>query len=328
MNNDLIKRYVYAATKNLPNKVRGDVAQELESLIDDMLSDRCGDVLPTDKDVRVVLTELGTPREIGQKYSPDKGKSLIGEGYYSIYKLVLKIVLLCVAFGVTVAAGIGAITEQSPWYFVLPGWIGSLVGSVVCAFGFVTLLFAIFERKGIVLEDEGDFLSHLPPVPEKKYTISKGDAIGGIVLCLVFVFVFLVVPQVIVAGISSEDGMQIIPIFSEAATRGSWMIVVAFALLGIGRESFKLIEGRYTKRLFVVSVVVDILTAVLTVIWVTGVPQFLNPDFVGMLDTLFTGDTIVIRMFQNFHLFFGGIILFALALDTLVTGIKTWQAKE
>ena len=69
MDSELIRRYVYAVTKRLPRKSREDVAKELNTLIADMLEERCGQVLPTEKDVRVVLTELGTPAELYDQYS-------------------------------------------------------------------------------------------------------------------------------------------------------------------------------------------------------------------------------------------------------------------
>lgn len=68
MNHDLIERYIYAVTKRLPYKTREDVAQELRTLIDDMLKERCGEITPTQKDVKIVLTELGTPDELYEQY--------------------------------------------------------------------------------------------------------------------------------------------------------------------------------------------------------------------------------------------------------------------
>ena len=65
---ELTGRYIYAVTRRLPKKQRGDVAKELESIISDMLEERCGPITPTEHDLRVVLTELGTPSELARKY--------------------------------------------------------------------------------------------------------------------------------------------------------------------------------------------------------------------------------------------------------------------
>ena len=61
--NDLIDRYIYAVTKHMKSTMKKDVAAELETIIQDMLEERCEDVTPTERDIKVVLTELGTPKD-------------------------------------------------------------------------------------------------------------------------------------------------------------------------------------------------------------------------------------------------------------------------
>ena len=65
--NDLIERYLYAITRHLPSAQRSDVAEELRTLISDMLDERCGSLPPTAKDVRVVLTELAFYTTAGKR---------------------------------------------------------------------------------------------------------------------------------------------------------------------------------------------------------------------------------------------------------------------
>ncbi|MFR4805160.1 MAG: hypothetical protein ACLT98_18700 [Eggerthellaceae bacterium] len=52
-----------------------------------MLDERCRGLPPTAKDVRVVLTELGTPGEMVRKYTADEDACLIGQPYYAQYLL-------------------------------------------------------------------------------------------------------------------------------------------------------------------------------------------------------------------------------------------------
>lgn len=57
--NDLIDRYIYAVTKHMKSAMKKDVAAELETIIQDMLEERCEDVIPTERDIKVVLEENG-----------------------------------------------------------------------------------------------------------------------------------------------------------------------------------------------------------------------------------------------------------------------------
>ena len=82
--NDLIDRYIYAVTKHMKSAMKKDVAAELETIIQDMLEERCEDVTPTERDIKVVLTELGTPNELASKYKGETQDCLIGQPYYSV----------------------------------------------------------------------------------------------------------------------------------------------------------------------------------------------------------------------------------------------------
>ena len=158
---ELKERYVYAVSRLLPHKIREDISAELDTLIEDMLEERCQDRPAEEKDLRVVLAELGSPSEMANHYSPDKDKCLIGPPYFSAYKYVLRIVFLAVTGGMLLAGGITMVMDnwQKTKIFYeyladLAGWMGSIIMGLVFAFGFVTLIFAFFQRKGISLEDK------------------------------------------------------------------------------------------------------------------------------------------------------------------------------
>lgn len=189
MNNDLIERYIYAVTKRLSRKQREDVAQELRGLIDDMLTERCGNITPTEKDVRVVLTELGTPQELYAQYDEDGKKCLIGQPYYSTYKFVLKVVLLSVAGGLTAVHLIWQIIQPQEIIGALTQWLEYTCEGLVSTFAFVTMLFAYSYHKDVQFTPSFN-LEDLPPVPKKKLEISRLDAVIGIGFDVVFLAVF------------------------------------------------------------------------------------------------------------------------------------------
>lgn len=144
--NDLIERYIYAVTKHMKADLKKDVSAELETIIQDMLEERCGDVMPTEHDIRVVLTELGTPAELASKYKSETQDCLIGQPYYNLYVYVLKIVTACVIGGMLLAQIMAAVTSHTIWYIAIFRIIGGIFGGVLTGFAFVTLLFAFFYK--------------------------------------------------------------------------------------------------------------------------------------------------------------------------------------
>ena len=320
MKNDLVERYIYAVTKKLPYKTREDVAQELGTLIEDMLRERCGDITPTEKDIKVVLTELGTPTELYEQYAGDGKKCLIGPNYYHTYLFVLKLVLICEAVGLTIAQIVSAVVngQELIWYMAIWQWFGMLLSGSISAFGFVTALFAFFEYKEISLDTNSGF-EDLPPVPKKEERISKGETIFGIAISVIFLVVFLICPEIFTCGVI--DG-KMISIFSTEVIKSTWYILFVFSALGITRDVVKLIDGKYTKRVMLTTLVTDILSAVCTVWWLTN-KNIMNPEFASSVSSLFEGDgAFIANVFANFQYFFMGVILFALLLDCVITVIK------
>jgi len=141
---EAMRQYISAVTRHIPKAMRQDVSQELESLITDMLEKRCGSVVPTEHDIKVVLAELGGPFELAAKYGPDR--SLISGKYYYVYLLTLKIVLICTAFGITLSSMINLFSGKGVWYMVILNWFGSLWVGIWIVIGIVTFVFAIIER--------------------------------------------------------------------------------------------------------------------------------------------------------------------------------------
>lgn len=323
-NNDLVERYIYAVTKNLSKHTREDVSKELNSLISDMLEEYCMGFEPNEKDIKAVLTELGDPSKLAEKYNPDEAKYLIGPSYYSKYKLILRIVLPCVVFGMTMAGVVRFITEPTMvWYTAFAEWIGMIISGMLTSFAVITLMFAIFQQYQVNIDTKYNSLDELPAVPKKNESISRVESLLSIGISIVFMTVFLMSPQIFCA-VFIQSG-EWIPIFNLEFIRGTWYIIVGFGCLGILRETFKLIYLRYTPQVMGITVITNILSAVLSCFWLFN-SQVINPIFISEMVNLFMGkDEVVVGLFINFQYVFLGVILFALTLDTIMTIIRTAQ---
>lgn len=323
MNQDLIERYIYAVTRRLPRNKQEDVAKELRGLVEDMLLERCGETAPEEKNVRVVLTELGSPQELYEKYDENSGKCLIGQPYYTTYLFVMKIVFLAVAVGLTISCGIVCLLEPTNVMEGLLKWLSMLYNGMMSAFAIVTLLFVFFYKRNIPLNQPFNF-DDLPPVPKKNEIISKWECIAGICISVIFATVFLAFPQILGAYLPGEGGL--IPLFDPVMIHKTWYLILLFSLCGIVRECVKLQERRYNRRVLVTTVIADGTTGVLTVWWMAGF-DLMNPIFIEkMTSILGEGGGITLGIFNHFQGFFMGCILFALALDTLEAGVKTRKA--
>ena len=321
--NDLIDRYIYAVTKHMKSAMKKDVAAELETIIQDMLEERCGDVTPTERDIKVVLTELGTPAELSSKYKGETQDCLIGQPYYSLYVYVLKIVTACVSGGMLLAQIMAALTSHTIWYIAIYHTIGGILGGILTGFAVVTLLFAFFYKKGIKVDGLNDGIDNLPPVPQKRNRISKADAIVGIIFSVIFTIVFLVCPQILCIAFV-KNGVDVYePLFNLEYIRQTWYLILAFGILGVAKDSVRLIDGSYTKRVMLTTMITNIIDGALTTIWLLN-DKVMNQDFFDGIEHLFGKDAEVIsQVFIHFNMVFLAIILFALTIDCIETVVKT-----
>lgn len=320
MNNDLIERYLYAVTKRMNPKIRADVKQELHGLIDDMLAERCADSVPTEQEIRAVLTELGSPDELYEKYDEDSKKCLIGQPYYSTYKSVLKSVLIAMICGLSIAMLMLQIVEPQPWLDAVTNWLSTVWDGILSVFAVITLIFASMHQKGLTIK-ESFSLDDLPPLPEKKQEIPRWECILGICFCVVLLALLLAAPEYLIGY--WERGGAVIGLFDESVMDTSWYLILIFGLADIIRSSVRLMEGRYNRKVLITTLITNSIGAVAVILWLTS-PNLINPEFVSHVQLALSDEKAFIQniflRFDNFLIF---VILLALALDTVEAAVKT-----
>ncbi len=314
-NNDLIERYLYAVSKHLPYRQKKDIINELRSIIDDMLDERCDDIVPSEKDVRVVLAELGTPEEIGVQYGLGKQKSLISGVYLIKYMAFLKIILLAVVLGFSLSTAINILVNNVSAVSGIFSLFGDIFSVGLSLIGAMTIVFVILERKSFDLKE---FQSDtLPPVPKKKERISLVESVITIVATIVVTIIFLVSPQILAVGFTEFD--DVIPVLNVDFIRNTWYIILLIGVVGVFDSVIKIVDGRYTKRVMIVSIITNCIS----------IAGFLY---------IFNGNNIITDEFIDFAMksdisisyinFFPFIIAVLILIDTATTIYRTLKVEK
>lgn len=318
---DLIDRYIYQVVCTLPQKQRADIEKELHTLIDDMLEARCGENEPTDKDIRVVLTELGTPQELSDNYAQDKHKALLSAPYYRPYTQVMRIVLTAVSIGLSIAAILNLVTDQPQSLFlgVLEA-VSTVFTGLLCAFAFVTLLFVIFERKNVNVQSAFTDLDELPPVPKEKARVSRGDAIAEIVITLVFLSIFLIVPQIF-SLIVTADGVNV-PAFDLSVLLSRAWILIGMAACSVVHNAFEIAEGVYSRKLMMVTLLCDAINIVLAILLLADGAVF-NPAFMDAVEIYCANSDFMLGLCRNLQLVLLAVAVLSSIMDAATTTYRT-----
>jgi hypothetical protein len=322
---DVTERYIYQVVKRLPVSQREEIKKELSGLIEDMLAERSEN--PGKADIDAVLTELGRPSELADKYRDTK-QHLIGPEYFALYTFVLKIVLGATALGMTIALAVGFATSPPENIGVGIGeFFSSMIMALVQAFAWLTLGFALVERyntKKIKFPDDHWKPSDLPPVPLEKETIKRSEPIAAMVFILLVMILFNVAPQIFSVYVPGET-LTIVPIF-DLSRWGDTVVVFNFIFaLGLAKEFIRLLFGRYNMKLAVGITVVNLLSLVTSIALLVS-PTTWNPDLASTLTSIhafgMASDFNLAYYLDLFIKVLVGLVILGFIVDTVTVFVR------
>lgn len=294
---EMIERYIYEVTKRVPQEMREEIALELQSLIEDMRGDE-------DIAVEDVLQKLGDPAEFAKQYN-DSPNYLIGPEYYDNYIWVLKLALIGIGISAVVSAIMEGITGVGNWTDFFTGFFNELIvnaiNGVYSVVGIVTIIFGVLEWKKVKvsLKPEskwtvGDLSKNvaavkswtpnsLPPVPDKRAVISRGDSVFSIIFITVFATLFLVAPSLF--GAFHYDGDKLVSIacvFNLEAWNRIAPLLVFSLFVGMLDEIVRLVTGYYCKVVMYSSIICGAIQIACGIVLLKFLP-FWNPDFANQI---------------------------------------------
>ncbi|WP_217587167.1 hypothetical protein [Lentibacillus saliphilus] len=252
---DMIERYIYAVTQKVPQSQRSDIGMELRGLIEDMLEGRTGQQRNEEDAIEEVLLELGSPGELAAQYRGSKHYLISPELFHS-YTTLLKIVLLSISIAMGVVFIIESIMDPQAILNHFIGLITSFFNAGIHAFAWITIGFAVADYKAIIPEElkhnfKGEWKpTDLPPIPDEKKQIKRGETIVGIVFSLIFIVLIISASGLLGIPIVKDDTFAgIIPFFNQTAINTLLPFIYVFLGISILKECLKLISGKWTKKL-------------------------------------------------------------------------------
>ncbi len=269
----MIERYIYAVTKELPKKQREETTTQLRREISKRIKTMSNEI-SQEKKIRQALIDLGPPKALANHYR-GKERYLIGPRYFERYLIVLRIVLIAIFAGLSIAHGFSVFFSVNTLGEVLGSYIGSLVPALLQGAAWVTGIFALLEYNDVTLsrhtKEEPWDPSRLPPIPKEKARISRGESIFSIVFTTVFLTLLFFSPETIGIYYFIGETMEFIPLFNlEELTVFRSFVFGAFTF-EILIEVIKILKGRWTRNLSIIVTVLNILSAGLIIY------AFMNP---------------------------------------------------
>jgi hypothetical protein len=330
---NLIDAYVYEVTRRLPLKSREDIALELRSIIDDMLSDN-----PTEKEIKDALSKLGDPAVLASRYS-EKPMYLIGPKVYDIYigtmkKIVPLAIILTVLVNIIVKfvdySGEVAVLN------VILGAFGEIIASTIMTlihvFFWVTAVFVFLERVGISNINQPITKMGTPWTPEdlklvefipKKKAITKGETIFGLVWTVLWAVAYFYADHLIgIYSSSANEGLQfIMPIFNQDVLLSYWPLIVTLIVLEVLLFIYKWNSKVWTMKNATANAVVHLLAIIVFVI-ITSNPNLFNPDIIPYMADIVNSSVGTVKYFMKWIWW---IMVASFIITTLVEIYMTYR---
>lgn len=310
----MIDRYIYAVTRELPEKSRKEVTEELRVLIDYRL-DKTDKSLSEDEKIDKVLRELGDPRELANRFR-GRERYLIGPMYFYKYLFVLKIVVLAIVIGISVVSGLGVLFSTESITEVIGGYLFTLFSAVLQGVVWVTGIFVLLEYNEVSVEPgvkhEMWEPSQLPALPDKKAFISRGESVISIIFTTIFLLLFFFLWDKIGIYYRTGGEFSFIPLLNIEEVRLFEFFIFLIFIVNITIELIKVIKGRWTRTVSIITTFLNVISA--------GV-------FIHIIYNMTVWNSEFIQRFEAFMpISFERMIIFTIAVIVIVTILESLSA--
>lgn len=263
----MIERYIDSVTSKLPESLKKETEEKVRDLINDIMEEVHEDISEEEK-IYNTLEKLGDPNLLADKYRIKK-RYLIGPSYMNNYIYIMKIVLIAILIGVSIASGIGVIFSKDGIVEIIVKYIATLLSTLIQGAAWVTGIFAVLEYKEIpvmILSDSEKWKpSKLLSLKKKKSIIPKGEPIFNIIISSIFFSLFYFGPQYLSIYYKKENNLNIINIFNLDVLKSFNIMVIVIFSLTIINELIKIIVGRWTIKVSIISSLINIISSMLII---------------------------------------------------------------
>lgn len=330
---ELKQRYIYEVTSRVSKKQRKEIDMELNELIDDMYEAKA-----ENKGMEQILKELGEPEEFAKQYR-DENKYLISPEYFDDYSWFVKIVWGCILISNVVSFFLQlAINAKGIDKYFMDTIINLIIGCIF-SFGIVTVIFAYMENKKVKIDIKRTWSTDkitkewnpfsLPPVPNSKALISRGECIASIIAIVIFGIFFIMFPSFVGMAANGGNGREFIVISPFNLEYLHIILPLVFVSIGIelSNEIYKLLVGKYNKKVMIAAIASNIFQGIISIILLKVIP-FFNPEFITEIEKqldITVQNKLDLLSYWNTDFFSNIILLIIIGAMILETGTVIYK---
>jgi hypothetical protein len=222
MNDDLIERYVEAATAGMGEPKGDDTRDELRTHLRDTVAEKVESGKDYEDADFETLKELGDPAVLAANYAGRKTSLISGE-YYRVYLKVLKVVMPLAFVLYMILAVLTLLYGKDKGIFAHLDFVNGPITLLASAFGVITFVFALMERYRADISAFAWSPERLKGEISSGLRISRVQTVVSFFIALIFTLIAVKLPDLL-----SELGNKV-PGFFVSMSEG-WRTITPFLL--------------------------------------------------------------------------------------------------
>lgn len=254
----MINDYLYTIGKYISPAQRVDVLKEIESNLYDFLEQNFGQKEYSESEIETAIRSMGHPKKVAEAYM-ESPRCLIGPAYIDTYWLVLKIALIGVAIGLTIANMLNIPASKDGIQLFIKT-ITSIWEASLSVVGSITLIFALIQHfspgeQETITEDWS--LKSIEKAPEKHQKVSIIELIiESIFICLFLVVLNQATP---VLAISFPEN-KVIPILDMVLFKPFLIWINITLISNLILNFYLLIKREWQTVTRIIAIAIDVIT--------------------------------------------------------------------
>lgn len=292
----MINDYLYTIGKYIASAQRDKVLKEIESNLYDFLEQNFGKKEYSESEIETAIRSMGHPKKVAEAYM-ESPRCLIGPSYIDTYWLVIKIALIGIAIGLTIA-NMFTFSDSKAGLQLFIKVIAGIFYASLSAIGSITLIFALIQHYSHGEQDTitGEWsLNSIEKVPEAHQKVKTFETIlESIFITLLLVALNQATPALVISLRENE----VIPILNMEIFKPflNWinLVIVSNLILNF----YLLLKKQWQSITRIIAIAIDIIGfGIFTKLVMT--PGFWNPS---AIDSVLKDESSTISTILNLSL--------------------------
>lgn len=321
---ELLERYMCVVAKQSPIAERVRIVKEVRYLVDTKYTLDSTDDSDEIKITRILL-DLGPPNKIVHQFLRQP-HYIIGPGVYDAYWRILRLVFWVVSISLTISMAISvALTGYTTIFTLIINYLTAITSALAQSFLWITLVFIVFERRGIMIKIKDNWHPNmLPPVSKLGGNIPLLEPFLGLACTTIFFVLCYFTHDIVGIYYQNNNQWSVIPLFNTVTLQSYLPFFLIIFASSSAREIAKIMSGQWNYPVLFVTTSGTFISIFIFIVLLYQ-PMIWNPSFIDVIVDQLHTMTPIVYDWQSLRIVLISILLGIGLIDSVINIHRVYQ---